>query len=74
MSALLRASLRQVSVRRGVAPRRMMSSGPEKGWHIPFDYFSSKTSFAVKLTSFVALGFSIPFIASVYQLRKAGGA
>jgi hypothetical protein len=32
MSALLRASLRQVSVRRGATPRRFMSSEPEKGW------------------------------------------
>ncbi|KAI0347064.1 hypothetical protein BDW22DRAFT_1425142 [Trametopsis cervina] len=73
MSALLRASLRQVSVRRASTPKRFMSSGQEKGWHIPFDY-NSKTVFALKLSSFLIAGFSIPFVASVYQLRKAGTA
>ena len=32
MSALLRASLRQIPATRGVASRRLMSSEAEKGW------------------------------------------
>lgn len=35
--------------------------------HIPFD-FSNKTTFAAKVSVYLATGFAIPFIASYYQL------
>ncbi|KAI0758275.1 hypothetical protein BC629DRAFT_1598182 [Irpex lacteus] len=73
MSALLRASLRQIPAARGAASRRFMSAEAEKGWHIPFDYFKSKPAFAVKLVSYLTVGFALPFVAAGYQLRKSGG-
>ncbi|KAI0091959.1 hypothetical protein BDY19DRAFT_990715 [Irpex rosettiformis] len=73
MSALLRASLRQIPATRGVASRRFMSAEAEKGWHIPFNYYKSKPVFGLKVASYLIFGFSIPFVASVYQLRKSGG-
>ncbi|KAF8351541.1 hypothetical protein F5887DRAFT_938029 [Amanita rubescens] len=41
--------------------------------HFPFDLPTQKNKgiFGLKLFLFMASGFSIPFIASAYQLRKA---
>ncbi|KAF8913819.1 hypothetical protein CPB84DRAFT_1840614 [Gymnopilus junonius] len=43
--------------------------------HLPFQWpGEKKLSFGVKLGIYLITGFSIPFIASAYQLKKAGGA
>jgi len=42
------------------------------GNNMPFSY-DKKGAFAVKITLFLVGGFSIPFVASWWQLRKAGG-
>ncbi|EIN04088.1 hypothetical protein PUNSTDRAFT_55689 [Punctularia strigosozonata HHB-11173 SS5] len=39
----------------------------------PFTYHNRRKAFAVKYVVFVGTGFSIPFIASWYQIRKSGG-
>ena len=36
--------------------------------HIPFNYEGSKAIFGVKVTLFLLSGFSVPFIASYYQM------
>ncbi|KAF4574883.1 hypothetical protein EYR40_005380 [Pleurotus pulmonarius] len=40
--------------------------------HLPFAWpGNKKTAFGLKLTSFLLFGFSIPVVASVYQLKKS---
>ncbi|KAF8741124.1 hypothetical protein AX14_005724 [Amanita brunnescens Koide BX004] len=42
--------------------------------HLPFDFpGEKKAAFGFKLFVFMASGFSIPFLAAAYQLKKAGG-
>lgn len=41
-------------------------SGPTQ--HIPFNYEGSKAVFGVKVAVFLLSGFSIPFVASYYQM------
>jgi cytochrome c oxidase subunit 7c len=41
--------------------------------HIPFNYEGSKAAFGAKVAVFLLAGFSVPFVASYYQLRKAAG-
>ncbi|KAJ3490280.1 hypothetical protein NLI96_g1539 [Meripilus lineatus] len=64
-----RASLKQLTLRRGV---RFAHSTYTTADAIPFTV-GSKASFALKLGSYLALGFSIPFIAAAYQIRKSTG-
>ncbi|KAJ4466504.1 hypothetical protein J3R30DRAFT_2269729 [Lentinula aciculospora] len=41
--------------------------------HLPFAWpHDKKASFALKLVAYLGFGFSIPFIAGAYQLKKAG--
>ncbi|KAF9075930.1 hypothetical protein BDP27DRAFT_1256859 [Rhodocollybia butyracea] len=51
-------------------------SGHGEYHHLPFAWphtnSKTKTSFAIKLTAYLGLGFSIPFIAASYQLKKSG--
>ncbi|KAI0829410.1 hypothetical protein BC628DRAFT_1360408 [Trametes gibbosa] len=72
MSLLARsaAPLRQVA-RARAAPVRSVHTGEYK--HIPFDY-DKKTTFGVKVVSYFVFGFSIPFVATYYQLSKSSGA
>ncbi|KDR83837.1 hypothetical protein GALMADRAFT_133240 [Galerina marginata CBS 339.88] len=42
--------------------------------HLPFQFPGEKKfAFGVKLCAYLGVGFAIPFIASAYQLKKAGG-
>ncbi|KAJ3544006.1 hypothetical protein NM688_g5793 [Phlebia brevispora] len=69
MSMLARVPVRQLAARRFAAPVRHIH-GEYK--HIPFEY-SNKTTWATKLTVYLAGGFAIPFVAAYYQLRKSSG-
>jgi len=41
------------------------------GNNMPFKYKGQPKAFAVKLALFMAGGFSIPFLATMFQLRKS---
>ncbi|KAF7795866.1 hypothetical protein EIP86_007033 [Pleurotus ostreatoroseus] len=69
MSLLARAPVRQLAVRRFAAPVRNMH-GEYK--HIPFEY-SNKAAWGSKLAAYLITGFSIPFVAAWYQIRKSSG-
>ncbi|KZT24458.1 hypothetical protein NEOLEDRAFT_1179145 [Neolentinus lepideus HHB14362 ss-1] len=43
--------------------------GPEQA--VPFS-FASKPAFATKVAAYLIGGFSIPFVAAIYQLQKSG--
>ncbi|CAJ0641013.1 265_t:CDS:2 [Entrophospora sp. SA101] len=43
----------------------------EDGYHLPFST-KSKTGLAIKMTLFFGTGFSLPFIAGMWQFHKAG--
>jgi len=48
------------------------SSGHDHYHHLPFQFPGEKKfAFGVKLTLFMTFGFSIPFLAARYQLKKA---
>ncbi|TCD71276.1 hypothetical protein EIP91_011047 [Steccherinum ochraceum] len=66
-----RASLRQVAIRR-TGLRHSSGHGHGDYSFVPFKY-SNKTTFAVKVTAYLVAGFSIPFLAAGYQLKKAAG-
>lgn len=70
MSVLARSSapIRQVARSRSAPARAMSTSGYK---HIPFEY-SNKRTFAAKIGLYLVGGFSIPFFAAWYQLKKAG--
>jgi len=40
---------------------------------MPFNYEGPKAVFGAKVAVFLLTGFSIPIIASCYQIRKSGG-
>jgi len=43
--------------------------------HLPFQWpGEKKATFGAKVGVFLAFGFSIPFLAAAFQLKKAGGA
>ncbi|CAL1702192.1 unnamed protein product [Somion occarium] len=66
-----RIPLRQVALRRATAvPSRSMHAGEYK--HLPFET-KNRTAFGLKFVSYLLTGFSIPFIAAYYQLRKSSG-
>jgi len=60
---------RQVVQSRAFVPSR----GVHDYKHIPFNYEGSKAVFGVKVAVFLLSGFSIPFVASYYQIRKSAG-
>ncbi|KAF8517847.1 cytochrome c oxidase subunit VIIc [Gautieria morchelliformis] len=62
--------LRRSVVRSSMVPSRSVHIENTVGNNMPFSYDNRKT-FAVKLVLFMAGGFSIPFAAAYYQLRKA---
>ncbi|EMD41085.1 hypothetical protein CERSUDRAFT_91843 [Gelatoporia subvermispora B] len=45
--------------------------GHEEYEHMPFDY-KNKRVFGLKVATYLATGFSIPFVAAWYQLSKSG--
>jgi len=71
MSLVVRTSAlrRQVFQSRAFAPSR----GAHDYKHIPFNYEGSKAVFGAKVAIFLLTGFSIPFVASYYQIRKSAG-
>ncbi|KAF8812358.1 hypothetical protein BYT27DRAFT_7132867 [Phlegmacium glaucopus] len=51
------------------------SSGHDHYHHLPFQFPGDKKfAFGAKVTLFLTFGFSIPFLASAYQLKKSAGA
>jgi len=40
---------------------------------MPFNYEGSKAAFGARVAIFLLSGFSVPFLASYYQIRKSGG-
>ncbi|KAH8106180.1 hypothetical protein BXZ70DRAFT_1004460 [Cristinia sonorae] len=64
-----RASLKHVGIRRAGL---RYSSGHGQHETVPFSH-SNKGTFALKVTAFLIAGFSIPFIASAYQIKKSAG-
>ncbi|EIN10714.1 hypothetical protein PUNSTDRAFT_132789 [Punctularia strigosozonata HHB-11173 SS5] len=74
MSLIARNALRQSALRSRVLTQSRAFHGPYTPEHaVPFS-FKSKSAFATKTASYLIVGFSIPFIAAVYQLRKSAGA
>ncbi|KAF8484944.1 hypothetical protein DFH94DRAFT_689306 [Russula ochroleuca] len=71
MSLVARTSAlrRQIVHSRAFVPSR----GVHGYKHIPFNYEGSKAAFGAKVAVFLLAGFSVPFVASYYQLRKAAG-
>ncbi|KAH9007001.1 hypothetical protein EDB86DRAFT_2869481 [Lactarius hatsudake] len=71
MSFLARtpALRRQIIQSRAFVPSR----GVHGYKHMPFNYEGSKAVFGAKVAVFLLTGFSIPVVASYYQLRKAAG-
>jgi len=69
MSLLARAPLlRQQAVRSSfTAPSR----GAREYHHLPFAWPKSKAVWGAKVGAFLLTGFSIPFIATWFQLKKA---
>ncbi|KAI0049623.1 hypothetical protein FA95DRAFT_1604262 [Auriscalpium vulgare] len=74
MSLIARApALRRSLLRSRLAAPARGSHGEYK--HIPFATTDgqSKAVFGGKVVAFLAAGFILPFAASAYQLKKAGG-
>ncbi|KIM46274.1 hypothetical protein M413DRAFT_441358 [Hebeloma cylindrosporum] len=76
LSLLARSTaLRQQAIR----ARAFHASGPARSvhgdyHHLPFAWPGDKKfSFGVKVSAYLALGFSLPFFASWYQLKKSAG-
>ncbi|KAH7916193.1 hypothetical protein BJ138DRAFT_1140371 [Hygrophoropsis aurantiaca] len=75
MTMLARAplGLRQQIARVRVAAPARFSHGHYH--HLPFQFPGNrKLSFGVKVAVFLTTGFTIPFAAAAYQLKKAGAA
>ncbi|KAI6035289.1 hypothetical protein F5J12DRAFT_792440 [Pisolithus orientalis] len=55
----------------------MLARSPQnlRSQHLPFQFPGNKrAAFAFKLSAFLISGFSIPFLAAAFQLKKAGAA
>ncbi|KAI6047273.1 hypothetical protein EDC04DRAFT_2887079 [Pisolithus marmoratus] len=64
----------QVTRMRVTAPVRF-AHGHGEYHHLPFQFPGNKrATFALKLSAFLLTGFSIPFLAAAFQLKKAGAA
>ncbi|KJA29972.1 hypothetical protein HYPSUDRAFT_196268 [Hypholoma sublateritium FD-334 SS-4] len=75
LALLARPALRQQTL---VRARAFHASRPARSTHddyhhLPFAWPTNKTVWAAKVTTYLVLGFSIPFIASGYQLHKSAG-
>ncbi|KAL4075937.1 hypothetical protein J3A83DRAFT_4370153 [Scleroderma citrinum] len=66
------------NLRSHVAPMRISAPvryahGHGEYHHLPFQFPGNRrAAFAVKLSAFLISGFSIPFLAAAFQLKKAG--
>ncbi|KAG2754673.1 hypothetical protein P692DRAFT_20844905 [Suillus brevipes Sb2] len=68
-------SLRAQVARTRVAPSARFVHSHGEYHHLPFEWPGKKRlSFGIKLTTFLAVGFSIPFVAAKFQLNKSGAA
>jgi len=61
---------RQIIRSRAFVPSRGAHSSYK---HMPFNYEGSKAAFGARVAIFLLSGFSVPFLASYYQIRKSGG-
>ncbi|KAF8165430.1 hypothetical protein B0H34DRAFT_689156 [Crassisporium funariophilum] len=75
LSILARSqALRQQTLARGFHASTAARSAHGHYHHLPFNFPGQKKfAFATKVTLYLTLGFSIPFIAAGYQLRKSAG-
>ncbi|KAL0949732.1 hypothetical protein HGRIS_009772 [Hohenbuehelia grisea] len=76
VSMLARAALRQRAV---AGARSIHTTAPVRSsghyHHLPFAFpGNKKAAFGAKVFVYLLTGFSIPFIASAYQLKKSAGA
>jgi len=69
-----RAARAQSSViKRQIHSSNVVRSSHGDYHHLPFAWpHDKKASFAIKLAAYLGLGFSIPFIAGAWQLKKSG--
>ncbi|KAF9569017.1 hypothetical protein CPC08DRAFT_813188 [Agrocybe pediades] len=75
LSVLARSlALRQQALARGFHASKAARSAHGEYHHLPFQFpGEKKVSFGVKVGVYLVFGFSIPFVAAAYQLKKAGG-
>ncbi|KAI0052479.1 hypothetical protein FA95DRAFT_1675167 [Auriscalpium vulgare] len=66
---MLAARTLRLAPRTALLATRSIQTKPYTG--MPFDY-SNKRSFGIKFVGILTTGFAVPFIASYYQLWKAG--
>ncbi|KAF6762701.1 hypothetical protein DFP72DRAFT_1060952 [Ephemerocybe angulata] len=70
--------LARSAARQGVRTFRTSAVAKSAGHdyhHLPFAWpGDKKVAFGTKVGVFLAVGFAIPFVASVYQLKKSAGA
>ncbi|KIJ70180.1 hypothetical protein HYDPIDRAFT_104854 [Hydnomerulius pinastri MD-312] len=68
-------SLRSQVARVRIAAPVRYAHGHGEYHHLPFSFPGNKRkAFAVKLSLFLISGFSIPFAAAAFQLKKSGAA
>ncbi|TFK43620.1 hypothetical protein BDQ12DRAFT_718819 [Crucibulum laeve] len=77
LAQLIRSAPRQQTLVRARAIHASASARSAHGHyhHLPFQLpGDKKAAFGAKLMVYLSVGFSIPFIASYYQLKKSAGA
>ncbi|KAH9482924.1 hypothetical protein JR316_0005024 [Psilocybe cubensis] len=77
LSILARSSaVRQQALSRGFhASKAARSAGHDDYHHLPFAWpGQKKAAFGAKVAVYLTFGFSIPFIASWYQIQKSAAA
>ncbi|RXW25274.1 hypothetical protein EST38_g542 [Candolleomyces aberdarensis] len=74
LTVLARSAARQ-GVRTFRTSAVARSAGHDHYHHLPFAWpGDKKLAFGTKVGAFLVVGFAIPFVASVYQLKKSAGA
>ncbi|PPQ92375.1 hypothetical protein CVT25_008725 [Psilocybe cyanescens] len=76
LSILARSSvIRQQALSRSFHASKTARSAHDDYHHLPFQWpGEKKATFGAKVAVYLAFGFSIPFIASYYQIQKSAGA
>ncbi|KAN0097357.1 hypothetical protein V8E55_001803 [Tylopilus felleus] len=67
-------SVRSQVTRLRVASPARYAHGHGEYHHLPFAFPKNRAAFGIKLSLFLISGFSIPFAAAAFQLKKAGAA
>ncbi|TEB30137.1 hypothetical protein FA13DRAFT_1792608 [Coprinellus micaceus] len=78
LNVLARSSVARQGICRGFRTSAVARSAGHGHVHpTPFAWpsnYTEKVTFGTKVGVFLAVGFAIPFVASVYQLKKSAGA